>query len=1360
MSTLNGPYLNTGASDDDHTGVLPGTVLETTLTATQQPVDIGGGVMANAEVFNGEIPGPTFRLTVGQTVVVRLVNELPYEIGIHWHGIELENYADGTEVTQNGAVPSPIPNGAVSGGTFLYKFKVTRAGIYWYHPHHGESINRVFRGTYGMMVVTDPLESDIVAPAPGFVLPADTPSETMELVLSDITVCKAPAANDSVTYPVAAFGAAEWLCGVTAQFPPSPEDLCELSPTDEEGDPLGAPYAAGDVPSLVTSSPGLRVEGQTVLTNGVNVGARAGTPGAPGALVAGAVKKTVVSGQGLRMRIVNCATLRYFRLRLTRPNGAIVNLLRIGGEGGLLDTAQLEGGPRGTVPERGPDPFYFPGELLIPPGGRADAVAVIPSAGLVVGDVLTLWTRDCQRAGSSNEGGIASEYWAQLPTVPVMHLEVVAGAGAYALAPNDPVRTSPAAIAAGMSEVVELLGSDDLLPPPAGKPGLATENLLLQAGGNPRVDGVAGMDLMMDPVTGLPYPRYTDSPHIGSTRYAEIGRTLQLTITNATHAHHPFHLHGFSFQARDIRPEAGGAPLYEWPYFEFRDTIDLVPHTRLTIRVKLDDRFLADQLTMGGGFGRWLFHCHIFFHHTHGMVGELVVTSGTGSEKPNVNVGGSFAYAMTGMMATRQGTFKHPDAGVNVTALTATRGSISTNPALPAHEGTWSWNYTPIAADPPYDYVYVEAEDAAGRKDQAVFRLQMGGVDTSSDWGDPHIRTVYGPRYDFQAVGEFTLLRDGRGMDIQVRQTPAATPPPVTDGYSGLTTCVSLNSAVAVRVGSHRISYQPFRDGRLTLFIDKKPADLPKAGLDLGDHRLTTFAAGTETGIRIDYAHGPVVTITPQFWNSYGIHYLNVEVTNTDAEGGLMGRIPHGTWLPKLPSGATLGPMPANLDDRYIALYKTFADAWRITDANSLFEYLPGRSTASFTDRNWPPQKPPCTTVPRGFLKPANPIGDNIPIAKAKQICKGVTLDDLNAACVFDVATTGDETFAKAYLLAQDLRLHRTVVQIVGNKPRTRAGEALVVTATVLPVTPKRPIPTGSITFLSDDVAVDKPIDLDKEGRASLKTEKLREGVHRVRALYTPGGENRSYDASSSPSLLHTVESQSRTGKGGAPYDMRGLFYEACDCFTVCPCWVGNSPDGGECTGVFAWEIEAGTIDGIDVAGLLAVSVSHHAGLREEARQRVMIFVDERATRVQADALTAAFSGSLGGPLQELGDLLGELLGVERAPIELRREGRLTTLTVGRRIRIEGTTREGPAGRMTLSEAKLSKVLGSPAELGESGHFRVALPTPAMDLDLRGRSTMSGRFSYRHVPAPGVSAPGASAPGASGPGVRGPGHMG
>jgi len=203
-----------------------------------------------------------------------------------------------------------------------------------------------------------------------------------------------------------------------------------------------------------------------------------------------------------------------------------------------------------------------------------------------------------------------------------------------------------------------------------------------------------------------------------------------------------------------------------------------------------------------------------------------------------------------------------------------------------------------------------------------------------------------------------------------------------------------------------------------------------------------------------------------------------------------------------------------------------------------------------------------------------------------------------------------------------------------------------------------------------------------------------------------------------------------------ARYRLLGSFYEACDCYSVCPCWTGNDPDEGQCTGIFAWEIEQGTIDGVDVVGLRAVSVSHHTGFRgDEARQRVVIIVDDTATQRQTDALVAAFTGSLGGPLQQLADLLGELLAVEHAPIALQQQGRLTTLTVGQRLLVEGMTKEGPNGQlMTLTDGKLSNVLGTPVEVGESWRFRVGLALHGMEIDLRGRSTMRGRFSYEHTP--------------------------
>ena len=1107
MSTLNGPYANTIITSGN-TGLL-----ETTLTASLKTgvdaLNMGGGITANVEVFNGEIPGPTLDLKVGDTVVVRLINNLPYEMGIHWHGIELENYSDGTEVTQNEAAPAVVQtlgNGVQAGGTFLYKFKVTRPGIFWYHPHHGNSINRVFRGLYGMIIVTDPLEASIV----GSVLPAA--ADTMQLVLSDITVCKTPGSNDAQLFDFSALPVLdrpEWLSGTTTKPGPTPRDLCEIAPTgsarDDDGAFMAVSYGNHDVPSLLR--PQRMVEGQTVLTNGLNVEPRFGTPASPRAFPVAPVPRPVRSGQNLRLQIVNCAHLRYFRLLLTTQAGANVDLVRIGGEAGLLNAATLEGGNIGTVNTQ-----YNNGEIVLPPGARADVVASIPG-GLPMNSRLTLWTRDYQWTGNG---------FAILPTVPVAHFEVTGTEPPHALSAGTLLRS-----AAGMPPVDDLTAVATVNPlNPAPKTGNASKDiqLIAVAGVGANFENAPGMDLMMDPMTMMPYVRYTDAPNITSSRFAEGGQVLELTIRNTTASHHPFHLHGFSFQPIDLRL-TGAAMGNVWPLREFRDTIDLFPGHTLTIRVPLIDRNLADDLPGGGGmFGRWLIHCHLFFHHARGMVGELVVTDSAKNEKPNVNVGGSWAYAPVGGIARRKGTFFHRD-GLPITLTPSIPGSTVT----PGPGGTWNWSYTTSAADPLYQYVYITATDTNLKKDVAVFKLQTGGLsNTAWDVGDPHILTVDGTRYDFQAAGEFVLLRDRDGMEIQVRQTPALTAQPIADDYTGLTECVSLNTAVAARVGPYRISYQPGRDeGQLMLFVNGEPAGLPKTGLDLGEHRVSTFEAGGQTGLRVDYAHGPVLMVTPRFWSPYGLWYLDINIANSNADEGLMGSIPKGSWLPALLDGSTVGPKPASAHDRYVALYRTFADAWRLTDITSLFVYFKGQSTKSYTDRDWPSEKLPCSLKP-GFPQPANPIRKNIPLRKAKAICKDVTLKDLNAACVFDVATTGDKNFAQGYLIAQDLQLRSTAVQIVGDKPQTRPGESLTITAIVLPLSYDSPKPKGTVRFLVDGMPVGKPVRLDKQGRASFKTKRLKRGDHMLRAVYSGGGRHK-HHASSSPNLLHTVGEKTET---------------------------------------------------------------------------------------------------------------------------------------------------------------------------------------------------------------------------------------
>jgi hypothetical protein len=198
-------------------------------------------------------------------------------------------------------------------------------------------------------------------------------------------------------------------------------------------------------------------------------------------------------------------------------------------------------------------------------------------------------------------------------------------------------------------------------------------------------------------------------------------------------------------------------------------------------------------------------------------------------------------------------------------------------------------------------------------------------------------------------------------------------------------------------------------------------------------------------------------------------------------------------------------------------------------------------------------------------------------------------------------------------------------------------------------------------------------------------------------------------------------------------YTLRGNFLEFCDCYTVCPCWVDRAPDDGTCTGIFVWVVTEGTIGGVDVAGHTTVSVSTHSGHRDGAKQRVMLFVDDTASDAQVEALAGAFSGRFGGPLGELSPLLGALLGVERAKIDVQWSACASQLSVGRRIMVDAVNNIGSTGKITtLSDGRLATVLGTPAEVGVSRRLRIGLQEQGLDLDVRGRSAMRGHFRYRN----------------------------
>lgn len=400
--------------------------------------------------------------------------------------------------------------------------------------------------------------------------------------------------------------------------------------------------------------------------------------------------------------------------------------------------------------------------------------------------------------------------------------------------------------------------------------------------------------------------------------------------------------------------------------------------------------------------------------------------------------------------------------------------------------------------------------------------------------GDPHITTADGTHYDFQGAGEFVSLREAEGMEIQTRQSPIATTFfPGPDSHDGLATCVSLNSAVAARVGKHRVTYEPDLTGvpnpnGLQLRIDGMLTNLSPQGVDFGDGGRVVPQA-SPGALEIGFPEGRTLLVTPEWWASQSKWYLNVDVTHlgivnidgggspSTALGGVAGPIAAGSWLPGLPNGSSLGPMPSSLQDRYDILYGKFAEAWRVTEKDSLFDYAPGTSTNTFTMRDWPMREPPCR-VPE--TKPVPPLSEEI----AAAACRRVFDPNRHADCIFDVRVAGDVSFAKLYLDTVRLTTDSTAVSLKDDPNPSQVGEFVEFTAFVAPNSAHPTgVPSGTLQFTVDGALAGAPVPVDAKGRASYGTSHLRVGKHHVSAAYLPAADTL-FLPSSSVEVTHLVK--------------------------------------------------------------------------------------------------------------------------------------------------------------------------------------------------------------------------------------------
>jgi hypothetical protein len=176
-------------------------------------------------------------------------------------------------------------------------------------------------------------------------------------------------------------------------------------------------------------------------------------------------------------------------------------------------------------------------------------------------------------------------------------------------------------------------------------------------------------------------------------------------------------------------------------------------------------------------------------------------------------------------------------------------------------------------------------------------------------------------------------------------------------------------------------------------------------------------------------------------------------------------------------------------------------------------------------------------------------------------------------------------------------------------------------------------------------------------------------------------------------------------------WSLKGSYAETCSCELMCPCNV--SFDHGAtydfCRATLVFDIREGEVDGTALSGLKVAVIFDAPKVMTQGNWRLGVFVDDNATDLQFDSLVKVFTGQLGGPMAALAPLVGQVLGVERAAIDVRDDGLRHSVRVGdvidfeiedivpfgvatgRPVRFDGMFHP-VASNLTMAEARRSRI--------------------------------------------------------------------
>jgi hypothetical protein len=191
-----------------------------------------------------------------------------------------------------------------------------------------------------------------------------------------------------------------------------------------------------------------------------------------------------------------------------------------------------------------------------------------------------------------------------------------------------------------------------------------------------------------------------------------------------------------------------------------------------------------------------------------------------------------------------------------------------------------------------------------------------------------------------------------------------------------------------------------------------------------------------------------------------------------------------------------------------------------------------------------------------------------------------------------------------------------------------------------------------------------------------------------------------------------------------------GTYFETCNCETLCPCIFLSPPSHGDCTVLVGWHIDSGSLGKVALDGLNVAAAFHSPGHMAQGNWKAAFYIDARATDPQKDALQKIFSGQMGGAPAALAALVGQVLGVKSAPIEIVAEGNRRRMSVAGVAEAEIQAIAGGGGAdVSISNHPLGIAPGFPSVVSKSE--RLEYRDYGMQWNLSARSGQFSPFEYR-----------------------------